>query len=45
VNIAACFCTYMCFYMLGLSVYSEPYDDDAVCQTFSVNASYGSVDL
>lgn len=31
--------------MLEFSVYSEPDDDDVVCQTFSVNASYGSVDL
>jgi len=31
--------------MLGFSVYSEPDDEDVVCQTFSVNASYDSVDL
>jgi hypothetical protein len=31
--------------MLGFSVYSEPDDDDVVCQTFIVNTSYGSVDL
>jgi len=31
--------------MLGISVYSEPDDDDAVCQAFSVNASYDSVEF
>lgn len=33
------------FCTLGFSVYSEPDGDDAVCHTFSVNASYDSVDL
>jgi hypothetical protein len=32
-------------YTLEFSVYSDPDDDNVVCQIFSVNATYGNVDL